>query len=94
MLQVFSDQNIKHVMSPEDRIADDRMDIYKNVKPAIMSICHLNFGAWHFVLNLVRKILNEQKETEILEGRFKKILGEGKLTLSNQYKNISKLPDA
>jgi hypothetical protein len=86
MLQVFSDQNIKHVMSPEDRIADDRMDIYKNVKPAIMSICHLNFGAWHFVLNLVRKILNEQKETEIL--------GEGKLTLLNQYKNINKLPDA
>jgi hypothetical protein len=86
MLQVFSDQNIKHVMSPEDRMANDRMYIYKNVKPAIMSICHLNFGAWHFVLNLVRKILNEQKETEIL--------GEEKLTLLNQYKNINKLPDA
>jgi hypothetical protein len=44
----------KHGMSPEDQMVDDRMDIYKNAKPAIMSICHLNFGAWHFILNLVR----------------------------------------
>jgi hypothetical protein len=59
----------KHGMSLEDQMADDIMDIYKNAKPAIMSICRLNFGALHFILNLVRKILNEQKETEILEGK-------------------------